>query len=80
MRRTLFALLVLLTLVAGFVAGCASGSGQPHMTAALDHLRSAKTELNAAMADKGGHRVRALEIVDSAIAEVQAGMDYANNR
>jgi len=80
MRRTLFALLVLLTLVAGFVAGCASGSGQPHMTAALDHLRSAKSELNAAMADKGGHRVRALEIVDSAIAEVQAGMDYANNR
>ena len=80
MRRTLFALLVLLTLVAGFVAGCASGGGQPHMAAALDQLRSARSELQAAEANKGGHRERAIGIVDSAIAEVQAGMDYANSR
>ncbi len=79
MRRTLFVLLVFLTLVAGFVAGCASGGGQPHMTAALDHLRSARSELDAAEANKGGHRERALAIVDSAIAEVQAGMDYASS-
>ena len=78
MRRTLFALLVFLTLVAGFVAGCASGGGQPHMTAALDHLRSARAELDIAEANKGGHRARAIELVNSAIAEVQAGMDYAN--
>lgn len=75
--RISFAILVLLTLVAGFIAGCASGSGQPHMQAALDHLRSARGELNSAMADKGGHRVRAIAIVDDAIAEVQAGIDYA---
>ena len=79
MRRTLFALLVLFILVAGFVAGCASGGGQPHMAAALDHLRSARSELQAAEANKGGHRERAIEIVDSAIAEVQAGMDYARS-
>ena len=75
--RISFAILVLITLVAGFLAGCATGSGQPHMQAALDHLRSARSELNSAMADKGGHRVRALSIVDDAIAEVQAGIDYA---
>jgi hypothetical protein len=79
MRRTLFALLVFLTLVAGFVAGCASGGGQPHMAAALDQLRSARSELEAAEANKGGHRERAIGIVDSAIAEVQAGMDYATS-
>jgi hypothetical protein len=75
--RISFAILVLLTLVAGFLAGCATGSGQPHMQSALDHLRSARSELNSAMADKGGHRVRAISIVDDAIAEVQAGIDYA---
>lgn len=79
MRRTLFALLVLITLVAGFVAGCASASGQPHMTAALDHLQAARNQLDAAMSDKGGHRARAIEIVDGAIAEVQAGIDYARH-
>lgn len=77
MRRTLFAFLVLVTLAAGFVAGCASGSGQPHMTAALDHLRAAKSQLESAVSDKGGHRVQAIELVDQAIAEVQAGIDYA---
>ncbi|HSP14889.1 MAG TPA: hypothetical protein VLV78_09070 [Thermoanaerobaculia bacterium] len=79
MRRTLFALLALVTLVAGFAAGCASGSGQPHMAAALDHLRAAKGQLDSAMADKGGHRVRAIEIVNNAISEVQAGMEYADS-
>lgn len=77
MRRTLFAFLVLVTLAAGFVAGCASGSGQPHMTAALDHLRAAKSQLESAMTDKGGHRAQAIELVDQAIAEVQSGIDYA---
>jgi hypothetical protein len=50
------------------------------MAAALDQLRSARSELQAAEANKGGHRERAIGIVDSAIAEVQAGMDYANSR
>lgn len=77
MRRTLFAFLVLIALTAGFAAGCASGSGQPHMTAALDHLRAARNQLEAAMSDKGGHRAQAIGIVDQAIAEVQAGIDYA---
>ena len=76
-RGTFFALLVALTLIAGYVAGCATGSGQPHMKAAVDELQAARNELNAANSDKGGHRVRAVELIDEAISEVRAGIEYA---
>jgi hypothetical protein len=62
-----------------FAIGCATGRGQPHMVAALDHLTSARAELDAATPDKGGHRVRAMELVDDAITQVQRGIDYAAN-
>ena len=78
-RGVLFPLLVVLALVVSYLAGCATGSGQPHMSAALDHLHSAHSELELATADKGGHRVRAIELVDSAIREVDAGMNYARS-
>jgi hypothetical protein len=48
---------------------------QPHMQAALDYLRSAKTNLNAATADKGGHRKKAIDHVKRAIDEVKKGME-----
>jgi len=73
-------LLVFSALVVLFVIGCVTGRGQPHMQAALDHLQGAKAELQSAVADKGGHRVRAIELVDRAIGEVQAGMEYAAAR
>jgi hypothetical protein len=60
-----------------FAIGCATGHGQPHMVAALDELRAARGELQAATADKGGHRVRAIGIVDEAIEQVRRGIDYA---
>jgi hypothetical protein len=60
-----------------FAIGCATGHGQPHMAAALDELRAARGELQAAEADKGGHRVRAIELVDGAIEQVRRGIDYA---
>jgi hypothetical protein len=37
----------------------------------------AKSELEQALPDKGGHRVRALEFVNQAIVEVQAGIEFA---
>lgn len=73
-------LLVGSALVLLFVIGCVTGRGQPHMQAALDHLQAAKTELQTALADKGGHRVRAIALVDEAIGEVQAGMAFAASR
>ena len=50
---------------------------QPFMQSARADLQTAKKELQAATPDKGGHRVKALELVNSAIAEVNAGIAYA---
>ena len=81
LRALGFSLLVLIVLIAGFVAGCASSpSGQPHMNAALSELQAARQELEAAVSDKGGHRVSAIRLVDDAINETQAGIDYARTR
>lgn len=52
---------------------------QPEMTATLQHLREAQQSLQSASADKGGHRVNALQLIDQAIAEVQAGIQYDNS-
>lgn len=51
---------------------------QPQMTAAIDHLREAQRNLEAATHDKGTHRVKALRYVNRAIAEVEAGIRYDN--
>jgi len=51
---------------------------QPYMIDALQALHHAKGMLNSAQLDKGGHRIRAMAAVDQAIAETQAGIDYAN--
>jgi len=56
----------------------AQAAYQPHMQNALDNLRAARHQLEIAEQDKGGHRARAIEIVDSAIGEVKAGIDAAN--
>ena len=42
----------------------------------MQHLREAQNNLEAASHDKGGHRVRALELINQAMAEVEAGMRY----
>jgi hypothetical protein len=51
---------------------------QPHMVAALEHLRAARVELDKAEPDKGGHRVAAIKACDSAINHVKEGIEYAN--
>ena len=55
-----------------------NGADQPEMTAALDNLREAQQHLNGAAANKGGHRERAMQLIDQAISEVQQGMQYAD--
>lgn len=72
-RRSLAALAILLTLAVGFFAGFAS-AGQPHMYNALHDLQHARTQLNEAEKDKAGHRVNALNYVNQAIGEVNAGI------
>jgi len=50
---------------------------QPHMTESVALLQSARTELAAATPNKGGHRERALGLIDQAISEVRAGIAFA---
>ena len=57
------------------VRGAEGGEKQPHMRSALVNLRSAKAQLEKAESDKGGHRVRAIELTQQAIDEVQKGVD-----
>ena len=79
LRHLATALVFVLTLTAGFFAGCVTAAErQPHMRTALDSLRVAKRELVAADNDKGGHRAKALELVNSAITEVESGISFDN--
>lgn len=69
-------------LVLGAVIASSVGVGyaigaQPHMTASITLLQSARGELAAALPNKGGHRERGLALIDQAIAEVRAGIAFA---
>jgi hypothetical protein len=70
--KSIFAAVLVLFTVA--IAGAIPD--QPMMQAARGDLQTAKRELQAAIADKGGHRVKAIRLVNSAIAEVNAGIAY----
>ena len=52
-------------------------AGQPKMQEALAQLQIAREDLQKAEANKGGHREKALELVNEAINQVQAGESYA---
>lgn len=65
------ALLASAALVGGALAN------QPNMWRAMGALQNARAALMEAEPNKGGHRERAIELVDRAIAEVQAGIDFA---
>jgi hypothetical protein len=48
---------------------------QPHMQAAFELLRSARTNLESATSDKGGYRKKAIDEVNEAIDETKKGID-----
>lgn len=52
------------------------GREEPHMSAALGHLQEARAELEKATANKGGHREKAMQLVDQAMEQVRAGEAY----
>jgi len=69
----------LLTLVLEFsLVSPASAERQPHMRKALATLKIAKNQLEAATPDRGGRRVKAIELTAAAIGEVEAGIAYDN--
>ena len=67
------------SLLTAAAAGLAAASlvkaaGQPHMEAALKALQNAANQLEAAEADKAGHRAKAIQLVSQAMNQVQAGI------
>ncbi|MGD0835637.1 MAG: hypothetical protein ABSB49_03215 [Polyangia bacterium] len=51
---------------------------QPHMARAIVDLREGRRQLREAKGDKGGYRVRGLELIQQAIAQVKEGIRFAN--
>jgi hypothetical protein len=79
MRNRIIGVLSTLLLLAGmglFAQNREMARREPHMSAALGHLQQAKEELQRAAPNKGGHRERAMELVNQAIQQVQEGEQY----
>lgn len=49
---------------------------EPHMSAAMGHLEQAKSELERATPNKGGHREKAMQLIDQAMEQVRDGEAY----
>jgi hypothetical protein len=65
--------------IGGLAVACTAGANQPNMQAALSSLQAAKAELIQSRPNKGGHRERAINFVNAAISETEAGINYAGN-
>jgi hypothetical protein len=65
---------------AGVIAGVKSAAAEPQreMERARAALNEAIQFLRAASDNKGGHKIKAVELIQSAIAEVDAGIEYAD--
>ena len=70
--KYLFATVLLL----GIFAIASAVPDQPNMQAARTSLQTARSELQKATPDKGGHRANAIKLVGAAISEVNAGIAF----
>ena len=75
-RRSVVKTMLAASVVGLAIPGKGSAADQPHMQAALDHLRAAKNELEKATTDKGGHRAKALTLTRDAIVQVEEGIKF----
>ena len=71
-RKTLLGAAIAASMGIGYAIGA-----QPHMSESIALLQSARGELQAATPNKGGHRERAMGLIDQAIGEVRAGIAFA---
>ena len=72
----LFAFATLAAFAIGHVTVTGAEGPQPKMRAALEQLKISREYLKNAEADKGGHRRKAMDLVDAAIAEVEKGIEF----
>jgi hypothetical protein len=79
-RRELITVLFGSAAAAGLLASSVrpAAAYQGNMERALEALNQAFVALRESTPNKGGHRERAMQMVNSAMAEVQAGIDFAN--
>ncbi len=84
-KATALVLASALSLLVGYGAASANPADQKpaqvgaeyyHMRVALEHLRAARWELNAAEHNKNGWRERAAEATDRAIYETRQAMEW----
>jgi hypothetical protein len=68
--------IILLSLAFVLSASASIGFDQPYMQKAKDNLQDARSFLNNATADKGGHRANAINLVNSAIDAVNSGIEF----
>jgi hypothetical protein len=57
----------------------AGADPQPAMRNAITSLEAALGSLNKATPDKGGHRLKAIDLTKQAIEEVKEGIKFDNN-
>ncbi|HWK00162.1 MAG TPA: hypothetical protein VNR41_05580 [Xanthobacteraceae bacterium] len=80
-RRDLAGLAASGVAAAAFVASAMPAEArQGNMDHAINALREARRALQAATPNKGGHRERAIDLIDRAIDQVRQGIDWANRR
>lgn len=79
-RRRFAALAAGAATAAGLVAAGATPADayQGNMERALSSLYQALSALREASSNKGGHRVRAMNLIQDAIAETQLGIEWAD--
>ena len=79
MHKRIGILLIAIIIIA-FLMSCATAGRptvhQPHLVAALDHLKAASSELEMAEHNKSGHRVRTIELLDQAIEQNKAAIAF----
>ena len=57
----------------------AGAGNQPHMAQAMVDLREARKQLQEAKHDKGGQRVKAIQLIDQAMTQLREGIAFANS-
>ncbi len=77
-KQTLKSTILALAIVSTILLSASSSviAGQPKMQAALDALNVAERQLKKGSKDKGGHRVKALELVRQAKKEVRKAIKF----
>jgi hypothetical protein len=78
-RKIALAVIVAFSALAGSLMTGIALADQGNMENALASLHSAYSSLQAATPDKGGHRGRAMGLINQAINQVNMGINYANH-